>query len=271
MSRPDVAKSAAWYARRGWFVLPVHFPTGEGCSCGNPACERSGKHPATHDGCNGATPDAVKIAGWWRGERQWNVGLGTTGTFWVLDVDGAAGKASMAEAERRHGQLPVTVTSRTGNDGLHLFWRMPAKVPVRCRVAVLVGVDVRGAGGFVIAPPSMHVSGERYVWVHGRGPHEIAIAEAPPWLVALVNGSRMPTAHTNWGEVFRAQVPHGERNHAVAKRAGYLLALGVDHGAATELLIGWSRDHLRPPLLVGEIRRTVMSIDRRERRKAGGK
>ena len=265
-STPDLGKSAAWYAKRGWPVVPVHYPDGERCSCGNVACNRVAKHPCLPNGVHGAT--------WWASSRPWNVGLATGFAFWVLDVDGDSGKASMAEVEKRHGRVPSTVTADTGGGGLHLLWRVPAGGTVGCRVGVLQGVDVRGSGGYIVAPPSLHASGKRYAWHRGLGPHQVAIAEAPGWLLNLAQGrgNGHGSGHgsgkrTSLGEAFRAAVPNGERNQAVAQRAGYLLRLGMDRDVATELLIGWSRTHLQPPLHDSEIRRTVGSIATREGRR----
>ncbi|MFC1609977.1 bifunctional DNA primase/polymerase [Myxococcota bacterium] len=265
---PDPGKAARWYVERlGWVVLPVHYPTDRRCSCGNPACTRVAKHPALPTGVYGATRDIEAIAGWWA--RPWNVAIatGALSRLWVLDVDGAEGMASMARAELEHGRLPQTVTAQTGGGGLHLLWQLP-KERVANRVGLLPGVDVRGEGGYIVVPPSRHVSGQRYTWHDGRGPHQVAVAEAPPWLLTVANcringrGERH-----DWPALFRTRVPEGERNHALAQRAGYLLQLGVDREVATELLVAWSHGHCTPALPDREVRRTVQSIAQRESRR----
>ncbi len=273
-SPPDPGKAAAWYARRlGWAVLPVHFPDGGRCSCGNPGCTRVAKHPCLPNGVHGASRDPGVVAGWWRDGRPWNVAIatGVPSGVWVLDVDGAAGCATMRELGTVHGELPVTVTAETGGGGLHLFWRMPQDQAVGCRVGAAPHVDVRGTGGYVVTVPSRHASGRQYVWHKGCGPHQVAIAAAPAWLLDVALGRISAAAgqgeRNDWARLFGEEIPEGGRNHALAQRAGYLLRLGVDSGAAVEILLAWSRAHCKPPLSDEEIRQTVNSVARREKRR----
>ncbi|MBI5509038.1 MAG: bifunctional DNA primase/polymerase [Deltaproteobacteria bacterium] len=270
--RGSLAEVAAWYARRRWSVLPVFEPLGGGCTCPRgPSCDRPGKHPRLSDGVRGATRNVATTAAWWHEWPSANVAIATgkPSGLWVLDVDGACGMASMRELEARNGKVPVTVTADTGGGGLHLFWKLPAGLIVPSRVRVLPGVDVRGDGGYAILPPSGHATGKRYAWHDGRGPHQVPIAEAPGWLLSVALGRDNGHGHERqpWGALFRARVPESERNHALAQRAGYLLRLGVDREATSELLIAWSRTHCAPPLPDGEVKRTVTSIARSEDRK----
>jgi hypothetical protein len=56
--------AALSYAQRGWRVFPLHTPNGRGCSCGNPMCGDTGKHPRTLHGLNDATTDKAQIHTW---------------------------------------------------------------------------------------------------------------------------------------------------------------------------------------------------------------
>ncbi len=107
----------------------------------------------------------------------------------MLDIDPRHdGHDTLAELERQHGALVETVTSHTGGGGRHLLFAHPERyVPTRAGIAP--GIDVRGDGGYIVAPPSLHVSGKRYAWAIGRDPDELAIAPAPAWLLALVTAT----------------------------------------------------------------------------------
>ncbi len=81
--------------------------------------------------------------------------------------------------------MPWTPTARTGGGGKHLYFALRAGNEIRN--AVKIGgkpIDTRGSGGYVLAPPSLHASGNQYEWV--ISPDETQLAEAPPWLVDWV-------------------------------------------------------------------------------------
>ncbi len=153
---PDIRDAALRYARRGWLVLPVS----------------SSKVPLIHDWPNCATTEPATIRYWFE-EKFPGAGVGiATGLpsgLVVLDVDGPQGEASLAELEEQH-KLPPTYTVRTGGGGRHLYFAYPPDQLVRNSAGVLgPGLDIRAGGGFVVAPPSVHQSGNRYVWVmNGR-------------------------------------------------------------------------------------------------------
>lgn len=168
-SEPDneLLHAALAFAAKGWRVLPCHTVDSEDrrCSCGSADCGSVGKHPLTPRGCHDATTDADTIRQWWTEAAVANVGIATgreSGLF-VLDCDGAAGLSALAKLEDQHGPLPKTLSIRTGGGGRHFYFRYPPNCAVGNR-AKLGGlpIDVRGDGGYVLAPPSLHKSGNRY-------------------------------------------------------------------------------------------------------------
>lgn len=159
--------AALRYAALGWCVFPGHGIDQSGrCSCRDSKCGHPGKHPRINAWQKSATTDKTVIENWWRRWPTANVCIatGAASGIVVLDVDPRHGGAASLEAlEREHGPLPLTPTVRTGGGGFHYFFSHPGG-RVLNRVNVLPGVDVRGDGGFVVAPPSRHVSGEVYSW-----------------------------------------------------------------------------------------------------------
>ena len=170
--------AALEYAGRGWRVLPLWWPTSSGrCACPDPACEHSGKHPiglAVPHGLKDASTNADTIREWWERFRFANVGL-TTGpdSFDVLDVDGPDGEGSLSALVALHGPLPETGETRTGRGRQILF--APSGLP--CSTSKLgKGLDTKGAGGYVVAPPSRHATGKLYTRTRE------GLALAPRWL-----------------------------------------------------------------------------------------
>jgi Bifunctional DNA primase/polymerase, N-terminal len=155
--------AAQAYAALGYPVIPMHAVcSGGGCTCADPTCPDLGKHPRLAGWPQLASTDPATVGGWWRRWPDANVGLATGRQFDVLDLDGTEGvealRAALSIAPWEH-RGPV---ARSGSGGWHLLY---APTGLGNRVGLLAGVDWRGRGGLIVAPPSRHRSGERYTWV----------------------------------------------------------------------------------------------------------
>lgn len=119
-------------------------------------CKPGGKEPLTPRGHLDATTDATRINGYWNAHPGANIGIptGKRSGFLVLDID-EGGAESLHELEREHGELPATCAVETGSGGKHYYFRYPAGEDVRNSAGKLgPGLDIRGEGGYIIAPPS---------------------------------------------------------------------------------------------------------------------
>ena len=88
---------------------------------------------------------------------------------------------------------------------------------MRNRVGLRPGLDLRGDGGVIVAPPSVHPSGKPYAWVPGLGPDEQPPASLPEWLEYVLEVSEAkghPTSY--WRSVAREGVTEGTRNNTIA-------------------------------------------------------
>jgi len=163
---PDLMSHALAYARAGLDVLPL-TPGGK-TPLG--ALVAHGKDNATHD--------AEQVRDWWVQCPTANIGVRPAAGVVVVDVDPRDGGATaLVELTRPHGGLTPTRTAWTGGGGLHAWYR--AGGPFKAKLCA--GVDLKHRTGYVVAPPSVHLNGRRYVWAN-----DLPIAEAPPWLVALM-------------------------------------------------------------------------------------
>jgi hypothetical protein len=200
--KPQTPLDAALdYYDRGLMPIPVHrvIAHREGkpiCSCGaRDGCASPGKHPTmTWSQFQKRRPPREEVADWWSGDRaRYGVGILTgsaSGNIFVLDVDvgpGKDGDDSLRALQLAHDDLPETAEVKTGGGGLHLYFRAPPGVAVVRNSASKLGpgLDIRGEGGFVVAPPSVHASGQPYVWSWTNTLAE-GIADAPAWLLDLV-------------------------------------------------------------------------------------
>ncbi len=178
--------AALAYARHGIPVLPVHTPDPErGCTCDRGVqCERPGKHPRLRHGLTEASTDPRQIEMWWSRWPAANVGLRTGVTMDVADIDSAEGWHGLAHL--LGGALPPGPRVRTGGGGWHL-WFHP--LGYGNRVRLLPGLDWRGLGGYVVAPPSRHASGADYRWLRRPGDD---LPPGPAALRALIEGPAVP-------------------------------------------------------------------------------
>jgi hypothetical protein len=241
--------SALAYAKRGLHVFP---------------CKPRSKQPACAHGCRDATIDPHMITGWWRRNPDCNIGMATgekSSTF-VIDIDGREAEAELAKLEKFCRPLPPTVESTTGR-GRHVFFAWPNR-PIRNSVGrVGPGIDVRGSGGYVLLPPSLHPSGRAYAWSVDSAR---AFAAAPDWLLDLIvaqPSSRRARPPAEWRELMKG-IPEGARNCRLTSLAGLLLRRRIDAVVVLALLQGFNVRYFSPPLPESDVHRIVDSICGRE-------
>ncbi len=163
----EALDTALRMARRGWEVLPCHSPESSGCSCHQADCSSPGKHPQTRRGLNDATTDPSAIRSWWHRSPHANLGIrtGAASGLVVVDIDPGHGGLDSMRALVAEAPIPKGLRVRTGSGGWHLYFAHPGgNVRNSAGTALGPGVDVRGDGGYVIAPPSRHISGGTYHW-----------------------------------------------------------------------------------------------------------
>lgn len=243
----ETAEAALGYLRRGWSVIPLR---------------PKDKRPLlAWQRFQSARSTEAELASWWMLQPEANVGVvtGAISGVVVLDLDGEAGRQSVEKM-----QLPATPIARTGH-GWHYYFKHPGG-QVENAVGFLPGVDVRGDGGYVVAPPSMHQSGVRYRWL--LEPFETPLAELPDWLsrkAIKVRGGAESRPRDPWPDILRKRAPEGQRNQTITKIAGYLLRNpSFNHYSALELAFAWNLAYCDPPLSRDEVLGVFNSIAARE-------
>jgi hypothetical protein len=199
----ELVAAALTYAEAGLPVLPLR-----------------GKVPRIEGGLTRASTDAETVTRWWKRWPDANIGIrtGTDSGLLVLDVDFQhGGGATLKELEDRHGKLPETAQALTGGGGRHYLFRHPGREVRNSAGRLGRGLDVRGDGGYIVAPPSSHESGRDYRWMRTI---ERGLADPPAWLLDDLeqrrNGARL-------GEL----IPEGRRREAMLTVAGKLKRSGL--------------------------------------------
>ncbi len=206
-------EAAVQYAARGWPVFPLYEIRDGRCSCGRPTCTSPGKHPRTIKGFKDATTDRDKIIAWWAVNPTANIGISTGQSgLVILDVDGFEGQAELKALLAIHGRLPKTLTVRTGRPGgFHVYF---VGTGITSKIDKQHHIDVRGTTGYVVAPPSNHISGVDYAWVDASLPP----VPVPAWVAGWVAGGSRTNANTN------AKTVSKETGKQLGKEPGNLAA-----------------------------------------------
>ena len=211
-------------------------------------------------GCKDATADPERVAAWWKEYPDANIGLATgkVNGILVLDIDrnhaeGVDGEETLKDLERELGPLPPTVEALTPNGGRHLYFRYPVGRNIGSCAARpdRPGIDVRGNGGYVVAPPSMIkcADGQKraYEWEVSSYPHETPLAELPEaWILWLAPRDKhfvLPDPDT---------VTKGTRHDTLLRYACSLRAKGSDEGSIAKAVKEYN-GRLKEPLGEKEI------------------
>lgn len=214
--------AAARYAARGFRVIPLHRVGGtmQVCSCKKVAkCPTPGKHPVQLDWQKAEPMTAAEMDRRFGGERPYNIGIATgpdSGIF-VVDIDPkGGGYDSMQALAAEHGRdWAAGYRVRTGSGGVHLYFTYPDfELGNKAGTVLGKGIDIRGLGGQVVAPPSST----------DKGPYvlqkDVEIGPAPDWMLDLLRPKERkapPEITPEQAERLRAnrpdphQIPDGPR------------------------------------------------------------
>lgn len=198
-----------------------------------------------------------EIHGWWRQWPDANVGIVTGAISGIVVVDVDSKNASALKGL----YLPPTPIVRTAK-GFHYYFKHPGHAvsnPVRIRESI----DIRGDGGFVVAPPSLHKSGVRYEWT--ISPEDSEFADLPKWVLERSGDGK--TTRTDWKEFSVSQITEGSRNDMATRFIGKLL-----HDLSPEFwesvgwtgLVNWNSNNVKPALTEIELKAVFESIAKKE-------
>jgi hypothetical protein len=248
----SVLDAALAYARRGWFVFPA--PPGK---------KKSYKKEKYSGTKWGMTKDLDQIRADFKKWLKANVCLptGDVNGFWVCELDTPKGHnvdgiAEMKRLEAIHGPLPKTRMAISPSGSLHYYFKISKDAdgnPIKIRNSagdIAPGIDVRGSGGMVVAPPSVKPGDGAYRWLN-----DCEMVEAPQWLLdAAINavkkrtngaaGKHATAEEVNWAKLRRAMELLSNKNRGWEdwNRVG----MGLHHGTggsdeALDLFDTWSQ------------------------------
>lgn len=237
---------ALYYVRLGLAVFPI---------------KPRDKTPLTEHGFLDASKEQAQIEHWWTTWPVANIGIATgavSGGLVVVDLDvddntGIDGRETLREWEKEHAKLPdKTWISITGRGGYHYFYRDPSTV--RNRTGIYEGIDIRGDGGYVVAPPSIHPNGNAYEWE--QDPMLYSLADADGVVFDFLLGA----APKGWNKKpfeLPEQIPDGQRTNAMVKLVCSQQSKGLSDEAIRAAVRAENEAKCVPPLTDQELEKQV--------------
>jgi hypothetical protein len=188
---------------------------------------------------------------YWFLDNDYHIGIvtGKISGIVVVDLDSEEGKKRFFSLD-----LKASPTVLTGK-GLHIYFKHPMNREIGNfqRRPDLEGIDLRGDGGYVVAPPSLHPNGTKYRWKKGFSPIDLAVADFP--LDKFFSNNYNPIKPLYQG------VSKGGRNNSLARMCGSWFRDGLDYEEVLEMALIWNTRN-DPPLSDKELENTVRSIHR---------
>lgn len=245
-------EAAIEYATRyNWAVFPVS--------------SRS-KKPLTPNGCKDAKKSVGAIKAWWTRFPDAAIGVatGSASNIIVIDEDrdeekGLDGYHEVKLWERDNEPLPETVQSITGRGGYHLFFKYTG-TDIHNRAGIIEGVDVRGEGGYVVVPPSVHPNGTEYQWEYA--PEDTPLAEVNDVVLKFLSiGKEEKKERFQLPEV----IPAGARNDTLYRLACSLQAQGVPDAGIMAAVQTANEERCQYPVEQDELETIVESALRHQK------
>ena len=253
----NLREAVEGYLQEGFNVIPIHALDKNGvCLCyKRKDCDAPGKHPETGWEKYKYEVATRKEVDRWFQQGECNIGIvtGEISGIIVLDIDAKPGKNGLETLQKMGLEIPHTRKVITGSGGHHYFFKHPGfHVPNSVSFAGdLPGVDIRGDGGYVVAPPSIHASGNLYQW-----DNRAEIVDAPEWLIELVMETPAKGEKKNAVD-FTERLKEGERNHELNRRAWSLLGRGFNREEVISIIQSLNQYMCDPPLEEAEVTRLL--------------
>lgn len=258
-----LAEAARDYVERGLAIIPLGVGK---------------KEPVTKSGLNDWTDNPGQIDVWWgqgehagkRGNPSYNIGMAcgqVSGGIIAIDLDCHSDEANglhfLRDWEVEHGKLPETWTQITGSGGKQLFYR--AGQDIRNSANGEIGVDVRGNGGYVVLPPSLHPCGDCYEW--SISPDDMDVADADDKVYDFIRAVSKTKKRSDGWNSEKTGIPSeitSNRNETLFSLGRSFLSRGTGHDEVATLIRSLNATICRPPLPEVEVEKLIGSINSKE-------
>jgi hypothetical protein len=263
---PDMLEAVLALRERGFSVIPIHYPDMDlddlpvnvrvrvdpGSKEYN---ERDiGKLPLVPwEGYQTTLAKPGEVENWWGAKRKWKVApniavvCGKISDIFVVDADGESALAYMASLHVAPG---FTLTAKTGRPHGHQFYfRWPGFEVSNSLGQIMPGLDIKGDGGYVIAPPSRHRLGVDYAWIEGIDEPLFAPEELLEVIrqAAKRKQQKIALPPEEITRLLTGPIPDGQRHNDAKRLFAHLVAIGTPERATREFALSWGQTVCKPP------------------------
>lgn len=260
----QLVADALHYAERGLLVFPLHAVKDGKCTCAKADCTSPAKHPRTKHGLTQASDDLNFVNNLFScfTYASANIGVrtGKESNLVVVDIDTAkGGRIEELYSFVSQETLEKTLRVKTGG-GFHLYFVYPPNAEIRNSADKLGSkIDVRGDGGYVVAPPSMHISGKQYEFLNDNK----LLPFPQAFIEKLKKDERRRANDTEHGKPLESEsFLNGSRNDSLARVAGKLRHAGLSQSELEIALLKINAERCKPPLAEKEVLQIARSIAR---------
>lgn len=270
---------ALQYLEKGLSVIPlVSPPMCHGNLTEEDIIYKCKRSPVKWKEFQNRRPTVDEVNAWWDRWPEANIAIvtGKISNLVVFDVD----KQDATEYAEEEGGFPITVKAFTGK-GYHVYVQYP-DFEVRNSTNTDLGLDIRGDGGYIVAPPSIHGSGRQYEWEEGYSIHQIDPAPCESWMEYYLkqqpiksskpvkqtppkpsdnpDTASKPATNDPYADILKNGAQQGNRNDSAARLIGHLFGKGNDEAVVWEMVDQWNAGKNKPPIDHTELRKTFESI-----------
>jgi len=194
---------------------------------------------------------------WFGNDSENNIGIITGKTSGIAVIDLDSQEAIQYAKDNNFCNTPIVKTGK----GLHCYYQFKEGIRNFQKRKGLPNIDLRGEGGYVVAPPSIHSSGTKYRWVDGKGLMDIPLGEFPDLILAKEQQDKEPLRELYNGSM------EGSRNTDLTRLVGSWVSNGLAFAECLEnaLMVNMK---MNPPMDESEIVLIINSIIGRENSKA---
>ena len=255
----EFLEAALLYASMGWRVFPLQ--------------PREKDKFAVKSWKNDCTTDEKQIRKWWGINPNYNIGVVTGNGIGVIDVDdkpekhgGIYGSEMLADWEFDNGHIAETVCAKSGTGGMHYYYDIGDWDIRKCESPDL-SIDLRCAGGYIVAPPSIHPeTGQPYTWdISPEDMKPTPIGDIERACFQWVWDNRYKTKRDRGTDGMGRKnnddsIPEGGRNAALFSEGRSMRSKGCSDEEILARLIGVNRIKCKPPLPDDEVEKIAESV-----------
>lgn len=251
-----------FYKELGFNLVPLSAVHNGQCNCYKPegvVCQSPGKHPAISRWIDYQSKrnSSSELEEWFKApigtSRNIAVVTGEISNIIVLDFDDYDTADLFSEAEPR---FMDSLVAKTGK-GFHIYLRPNRKVKTTTFILNDKLHHVKAEGGYVVAPPSVHYSGNYYSFLEKKEPIEYEVEKLSELIISLGGQAKQSAPidrSPDWASELLEKTVEGSRNSTAAQLCGLMIAKFPNDPALVEWIMKhWNSEFCNPPLSEWEL------------------